>query len=50
MLGWKQGQAMDIGLVRADSGFYSNKFLKWFKKEDLNCYNYPYNYNNNKGL
>jgi hypothetical protein len=26
----------DIGLVRADSGFYSNEFLKWFEKEDLN--------------
>lgn len=26
----------DIGLVRADSGFYSNNFLKWFEKRDLN--------------
>ena len=26
----------EIGLVRADSGFYSNKFLKWFEKEKLN--------------
>ena len=25
-----------IGLVRADSGFYSNNFLKWFEKRDLN--------------
>jgi len=26
----------EIGLVRADSGFYSNNFLKWFEKRDLN--------------
>ena len=26
----------EIGLVRADSGFYSNDFLKWFEKRDLN--------------
>lgn len=26
----------EIGLVRADSGFYSNEFLKWFEKEKLN--------------
>ena len=26
----------DIGLVRADSGFYSNSFLKWFEARDLN--------------
>ena len=26
----------DIGLVRADSGFYSDKFLSWFEKRDLN--------------
>ena len=25
----------EIGLVRADSGFYSNNFLKWFEKRDL---------------
>ena len=25
-----------VGLVRADSGFYSNEFLKWFEKEELN--------------
>ena len=25
-----------IGLVRADNGFYSNNFLKWFEKRDLN--------------
>jgi len=26
----------EIGLVRADSGFYSNNFLKWFERRDLN--------------
>ena len=26
----------EIGLVRADSGFYSNDFLKWFEKRNLN--------------
>ncbi len=26
----------EIGLVRADSGFYSNNFLKWFENRDLN--------------
>ena len=26
----------EVGLVRADSGFYSNEFLKWFEKEELN--------------
>lgn len=26
----------EIGLVRADSGFYSNDFLTWFEKRDLN--------------
>lgn len=26
----------EIGLVRADSGFYSNDFLKWFEKRELN--------------
>ncbi len=26
----------EVGLVRADSGFYSNEFLKWFEKEKLN--------------
>jgi len=26
----------EIGLVRADSGFYSNNFLKWFEKRELN--------------
>ena len=26
----------EIGLVRADSGFYSNNFLRWFEKRDLN--------------
>lgn len=26
----------DIGLVRADSGFYSNDFLKWFEARKLN--------------
>ena len=26
----------EIGLVRADSGFYSNNFLKWFEERDLN--------------
>lgn len=26
----------EIGLVRADGGFYSNNFLKWFEKRDLN--------------
>ena len=25
-----------VGLVRADSGFYSDKFLSWFEKRDLN--------------
>jgi hypothetical protein len=25
-----------IGLVRADSGFYSNNFLKWFESRELN--------------
>ena len=25
-----------VGLVRADSGFYSNDFLKWFEKRELN--------------
>ncbi len=25
----------EIGLVRADGGFYSNNFLKWFEKRDL---------------
>lgn len=25
-----------VGLVRADSGFYSQEFLKWFEKRDLN--------------
>jgi len=25
-----------IGLVRADSGFYSNAFLEWFEKRELN--------------
>jgi len=25
-----------VGLVRADSGFYSNEFLQWFEKEELN--------------
>ena len=26
----------DIGLVRADSGFYSDKFLSWFERRNLN--------------
>jgi len=26
----------EVGLVRADSGFYSNGFLKWFEKKNLN--------------
>ena len=26
----------DIGLVRADSGFYSDKFLSWFERKNLN--------------
>jgi hypothetical protein len=26
----------EIGLVRADSGFYANGFLKWFEKRQLN--------------
>ena len=26
----------EIGLVRADSGFYSNKFLEWFENRKLN--------------
>lgn len=26
----------EIGLVRADSGFYSNAFLEWFESEELN--------------
>lgn len=26
----------EIGLVRADSGFYSNGFLEWFEKRELN--------------
>ena len=25
----------EVGLVRADSGFYSNEFLQWFEKEEL---------------
>ena len=25
-----------VGLVRADSGFYSNEFLEWFEKRDIN--------------
>ena len=29
-------QDKTIGLVRADSGFYSNNFLEWFEKKDLN--------------
>jgi len=26
-----------IGLVRADSGFYADKFLKYFKRREINC-------------
>ena len=29
-------QDKEIGLVRADSGFYSNDFLKWFEEQSLN--------------
>jgi hypothetical protein len=29
-------QNKEIGLVRADSGFYSNGFLEWFENRDLN--------------
>jgi len=29
-------QNKEIGLVRADSGFYSNDFLKWFEERELN--------------
>ena len=29
-------KSKEIGLVRADSGFYSNRFLKWFENRELN--------------
>jgi len=29
-------QDKEIGLVRADSGFYSNDFLKWFEAREIN--------------
>ena len=29
-------QDKEIGLVRADSGFYSNEFLKWFEARQIN--------------
>jgi len=31
-----KGKDIGLGLVRADSGFYSHNFLKWFEKRDLN--------------